>query len=79
LNLSWDFNGVDVKIYEIYYKSEKMSSWELLSSLQYPEHIFDHSGLEDGLKYEYKVKALDARGQESKFSYIENGIPRNNK
>ncbi len=76
LNLSWNSDAVDVKLYEIYYKSEKMTGWEFLSSVSYPKYAFDHTGLEDGLKYEYKIKALDIRGQESKFSNMESGIPR---
>jgi hypothetical protein len=52
-----------------------MFDWEFLSSQTYPINIFSHNGLKDGLKYYYKIKAIDSREQESKFSEIQSGIP----
>jgi parallel beta-helix repeat protein len=75
LNLSWDPNPVDTKKYEIYYKNKTTTTWELLATIAHPECIFDHSGLNDGEKHDYRLKALDARGQLSKFSKIVSGIP----
>lgn len=76
LNISWDLNHLDTKIYELYYKTDTMVSWELLISLTHPENTFDHTNLKDGKNYYYKLKALDARQQKSGFSNIIMGIPK---
>jgi len=75
LNLSWDVNAIDVDIYEVYFKSEEMTTWKFLTSLPHPEHTFDHIDLIDGQKYEYKLQAWDARGQRSEYSDIVSGVP----
>ncbi len=75
LNITWDTDYEDVDIYELYYRSEKMSTWTFLTSVPHPEHTFSHIKLKDGRKYEYKVRALDAHGQNSTYSEVKAGIP----
>jgi hypothetical protein len=53
-----------------------MDDWELLSNLKYPKNKYDHTGLIDGLQYDYRICALDSRGQRSEFSDIISGIPK---
>lgn len=75
LNLSWDLNHIDTKVYELYYKTQLMPNWELLGSISHPNKKYSHIGLQDGLEYSYKLRALDARDHESEFSEIVSGIP----
>jgi parallel beta-helix repeat protein len=75
LNISWDNTVSDIRNYELYYKSQDMTKWELLTSLYHSENRYDHTDLIDGCKYEYKVQAFDERGQNSDFSDIIYGIP----
>jgi hypothetical protein len=75
LNLSWNLNMIDCTHYQVYYLTEKMSAWELLGTISHPKTTLNHSLLENGLEYSYKIKALDARGQSSGFSKIVTDIP----
>jgi parallel beta-helix repeat protein len=76
LNISWDIDAEDVDIYELYFRSDKISTWTFLTSIPDPEHTFAHTNLKDGRKYEYKVQALDGLGQNSTFSEVKAGIPK---
>jgi parallel beta-helix repeat protein len=73
LNISWDLNSIDTKEYDIYNKTN--NGWNILATIVHPEHTFNHTGLQDGKKYYYKIKSRDFRGQESNFTEIESAIP----
>lgn len=75
LNITWDSNPVDTSEYELYFKNETISEWEILDSIQHPINIYNHTNLSDGDEYFYKIRSKDSVGQYSDFSNIVSGIP----
>ena len=75
LNLSWDLNLVDTNQYILEYKNETMSSWQQINPILHPGFTFNHTGLMDGVRYDYRIQARDHRGQMSNFSEIIYGVP----
>lgn len=73
LNISWDLNSVDTKEYDIYNKTNNV--WNILATLVHPEQTFNHTGLQDGKEYYYKIISRDFRGQESNFTEVISAIP----
>ncbi|MCK5560478.1 MAG: hypothetical protein KAJ51_07785, partial [Thermoplasmata archaeon] len=51
------------------------NGWKILANIIHPEQTFNHTGLQDGKKYYYKIKSRDFRGQESNFTEIISAIP----
>jgi parallel beta-helix repeat protein len=74
LNLTWDLNAVDTTDYWLY--SNVSGSWKVQTAITHPNHTYNHTDLTDGKRYYYKVKAVDLRDQESEFSEIISGIPK---
>jgi parallel beta-helix repeat protein len=68
LNLSWDLNLVDTKEYELHYKSS--GSWDVLDTIIHPIHTYNHTNLNDGMGYSYKLRAVDFRGQYSEYTDV---------
>ncbi len=75
LNLTWDPNLMDTKEYEIQYKSEDMSSWESLATIDNSSCVYNHTKLTDGVKYYYRIRGMDNRGQYSSYSDEVSAIP----
>jgi len=75
LNLTWDLNLVDTNQYILEYKNGSMANWQQLNPIFHPGFTFNHTGLVDGIKYDYRIQARDNRGQLSNFSDIISGIP----
>jgi parallel beta-helix repeat protein len=75
INLSWDMNFEDTVLYELYYKTNSISTWQHLANITHPGNDFNHSCLIDGELYYYQIRAKDARGQLSGFSLSKNGKP----
>lgn len=75
LNLSWELNLNDTEVYELYYKNESMASW-VLQTIIHPIHTFNHTDLEDGSEYTYKLRARDSRDQLSEFTENVSALPK---
>jgi parallel beta-helix repeat protein len=75
LNISWSKNNTDISEYDLLYRSKSDPIWQRAAIITNPKHDFNHSGLLDGLEYEYKIKAFDIREQESPFSNPVSAIP----
>jgi parallel beta-helix repeat protein len=75
LNLSWNSNLVDTREYELEYKNETMTTWQQLDPILHPGFTYNHTGLVDGVRYDYRIQAIDHRDQLSNFSEIISGIP----
>jgi hypothetical protein len=75
LNLTWEPNIIDTNQYILEYKNETMTNWQQLDPIPHPGFTFNHTGLIDGVRYDYHIQALDHRGLLSNFSEIISGIP----
>ncbi len=75
LNISWDLNLVDTEHYDLEFKNETMGDWEQLEPVTHPSFTYNHTGLNDGETYNYRIRARDQRGQFSNYSAIVSGIP----
>ncbi len=75
LNISWDLNTVDTDHYDLEFKNGTMGDWESLEPVLHPEFTYNHTGLNDGETYNYRIRARDHREQFSNYSAIVSGIP----
>jgi hypothetical protein len=75
LNLSWDLNLIDTKEYILEFKNETIINWQQLDTISHPISTYNHTGLDDGVKYDYRIQARDHRNQISNFSIIISGMP----
>ncbi len=75
LNLSWEPNIIGVNEYILEFKNETMASWQQLEPIIHPGSTYNHTGLVDGMKYYYHIRAQDHHGKLSNFSEIISGIP----
>jgi parallel beta-helix repeat protein len=75
LNLSWDLNIIDTIKYILEYKNETMTNWQQFDPISHPISTYNHTGLDDGVIYDYRIQARDHRDQESSFSEIISGTP----
>ncbi len=75
LNISWDLNTVDTDHYDLEFKNETMVDWEQIEPITHPGFTYNHTGLNDGETYQYRIMARDHRGQLSNYSVIVSGIP----
>ncbi len=75
LNISWMANIVETRYYELYCKNKTFNTWEVIANINHPMHTFNHTGLIDGEKYYYQLRALDFRNQTSGFSQIIDAVP----
>ena len=76
LNISWKPNIIDTTQYLLEYKNETMTNWQKLNPILHPGFTFNHTGLINGERYNYRIQAQDSRDQLSNFSEITSGIPR---
>jgi len=74
LNLSWKLNTVDTIQYDLYFKMT--GDWSLLVTTLPPTSSFDHTGLENGERYYYRLQAKDHLDQVSDFSDTVFAIPK---
>jgi parallel beta-helix repeat protein len=79
LNISWLENLEDTKEYQLYSSNETTTIWEPIANIQHPNNTYRHTGLTDGIEYEYKVRAVDYRDQISNYTEIISGIPQDSK
>ncbi len=75
LNISWDLNLVDTEHYDLEFKNETMGDWESPDPVLHPGFTYNHTGLNDGETYNYRIRARDHRGQPSNYSAIVSGNP----
>jgi parallel beta-helix repeat protein len=77
ISISWDYNPVDqdLKRCEIYCRSSPVENWTLLENITYPQKTYNHTGLQNGNKYWYRLRTWDERNQFSMFSNFVSGIP----
>ncbi|UCH88503.1 MAG: DUF835 domain-containing protein, partial [Thermoplasmata archaeon] len=73
LNLSWNKNTIDTKEYELH--SNFTGTWKVLETVTHPGYTYNHTGLNDGSRYYYKIRSKDLRDQLSEFSEIISAIP----
>jgi parallel beta-helix repeat protein len=73
LNITWDPNIEGTREYEIYYKTT--DNWKYLKMVLHPDHSYNHTGLEDGVLYHYKIRSVDFIDQYSDYSAVFTGIP----
>jgi parallel beta-helix repeat protein len=75
LNLSWDLNLKDTKEYCLEFMNTPYKNFKTLKNISHPIYSYNHTTLEDGQKYFYRIRAKDGRGQFSSYSEIISGIP----
>ena len=73
LDLYWDPNLVDTIEYQLY--SNHTGSWELLANIPHPLYRYNHTELNNGEHYYYRIRARDTRNQISNFSKILAAVP----
>ncbi len=73
LNLSWDLNLLDTKDYLLHHKTT--GSWIFLDMIDHPAHTYNHTDLQDGQQYYYRIQARDYLDQLSEFSGIVAAVP----
>jgi len=73
LNISWDKNQKDTVEYDLFFRTD--GNWQLLNSISHPIHTYNHTDLNDGQNYYYKILARDSIGQVSDFSSVEEAVP----
>ena len=73
LHIFWDLNCKDTVQYGLYYMN--ISNWKTLKNITHPNNTFDHTGLNDGELYSYKICAIDSLNQSSGFSEIISAVP----
>ena len=76
LYISWDINELDTSCYELYYETTGLSHFVLLANLTHPNDTFLHSNLVDNQEYYYKLRTKDKYWQESPFSEVISGTPK---
>ncbi len=77
INIFWSPNKDDVINYTIW--SNFTGYWNPLINISHPNCSYIHSGLDEGMKYFYKMRVWDSINQSSKFSKIIEGIPKDSK
>jgi parallel beta-helix repeat protein len=73
LNLSWEPNAEDTVAYCLSYQVS--GDWEPLVEIAHPGNAYNHSGLQDGRRYRYRIQAKDDQGLLSDYSDIVEGFP----
>jgi parallel beta-helix repeat protein len=70
LNISWNLNQDDSKIYDIWWINPDMGSWEHLYNITHPNNfiIFSHIKLVNGTSYNFKIRSWDNAALASNFS-----------
>jgi parallel beta-helix repeat protein len=76
-NISWASGNYDIVYYELQYRTT--SSLLFSVNITHPNHYYNHTGLTDGLRYYYKVRAHDDLGRVSEFCAETSGIPKDSK
>ncbi|UCH88059.1 MAG: right-handed parallel beta-helix repeat-containing protein [Thermoplasmata archaeon] len=73
LNITWDPNIDGTREYEIYVKTT--GDWKYLKMVLHPGNSYNHTDLEDGVMYHYKIRSMDFSDQYSDYSPEFSGIP----
>ncbi|MCF7804540.1 MAG: choice-of-anchor B family protein [Candidatus Marinimicrobia bacterium] len=74
LNLSWQYKGTGVdSVYLFYSQTEEAD--QLLTSLPIGQTSFTHTGLQNGAKYFYQLRAYDDQGDLKYVSEEKLGVP----
>ncbi len=68
LRLTWDLNTDDTASYLIYIWDETSSVWELKGQVSQGTSMYEITGLENGVSYQFRVKAVDGADSESEWS-----------
>jgi fibronectin type 3 domain-containing protein len=73
LNLSWKATDSSIVEYEIFVRT--LGDFDFLTRIQHPNNYFDDTDRKDGIRYYYKLRALDKYGRWSENCTEQSGIP----